>query len=400
MLTAATRPLRPFALKRRFAALLGVLFCILLLFPAMASGAQPRLLPAPNSADLWGYVDAKNGRTVIPARYTRAGMFQNGAAVVHMSFPQAAYSKWDENGKMHLVIPRGDGLIDTKGTHILTPVDGQFISPARVDFESPSSPPLAGLYLVQNFSGWGVFDLKKGWLLEAGPYEDISFMPDGSFSFNGGSYISAAPERNIYFAPNGYVIRKVELGLRAFILESILYPGVLGVATWSGEQLTKSSYYSITPYAACSRWGAMTMDSRLDIFDMKGKILQTYTPDFNPQVSDGGTITIVRSRETFIVDPCKLKLTSWRDYKAPEIKRQPEPDVGVVVVSWGDRAMLMDEEGNELISPVYDMILQGADGYWWGHKPNESDGESAAASADSGWVLIDERSGKEIRMLE
>lgn len=373
-------------------------FMFLLAAPVYAFAAGPTLLPAPDSSGKWGYVDAASGKVVVEPRYARAGMFHHGFAVVHMAFPQASYSVWSLSGEQVDVLPQGDGLIDASGNEVLPAMDGQFVTPASPASELHKSEPaiLPGLYEVRGFGGRGVIDMQSGWVLEIGQNENIRFMADGSFVFNGSTYISAAPERNIYLAPDGYLIADVDLASRTFLLEdaeraesrrnSIENKGFVGVAHWTGELLNKTPYAALARHGQCGRWSGVTLGGRLDLFDDSGEVIHTIATDLSPRLLGDVAIQLRRGMDYFVFDPCGLKEIPSVEYTQLPRDSGPEPEFRVELRS--GLALLVDRWGNELIPPRYEMLLPAGYGYWWGRY----DGVK--------WVLIDVKSGLEIRIPE
>lgn len=392
---------------------------------ADASVEAGRLLPAPDQSGKWGYVDAADGRVVIAPRYSRAGMFNGGYAVVHLSFPQAGYTVFAEDGARLPALPRGDGIINVAGEEVLPPLDGQFVAPAvpegaRRESDLSGPPGLPGLFEVRNSGGRGVLDAESGWVLELGPNEDIRFQPDGSFIFNGSGYISAAPERDIYFAPGGWRISGVDLARRLFRLEGRATGregrslGLAGLARWSGESLNPSPYRDLADFAACGRWAGLTPDGRLELFDDSGTVLRDLPAELEPRLAGGG-ILFASGGAALTLDPCSLKESpapvpppapplesspvpsqesSPAPWSAPWSAQSPDPSPGRLaepefrVVLRDSKALLLDGQGRERIPPLYEILLPAGYGYWWGRY------------AETQWVLIDAADGREIRISE
>lgn len=379
-----------------FRTLIAVLISMPLLLSLTSFACGTTLLPAPDMFDKWGYVDAANGQVIVEPRYTRAGMFRGGFAVVHMSFPAASYSVFTLDGEQVDVFPKGDGILNEEGFEILPVVNGQFVNPAHfaaVD-KYEEDGVLPGLFEVENIAGRGVFDGERGWVLEPGAYENIKFFSDGSFVIDGGTYWGAAPERDIFFAPAGYLIIQVDLKSQSFLLqkksasdrsdaggqEQTVEPS-MAISSWSGEFLTRKPYKNLQVYPACSRWAGLAADGSMDIFDASGTILRELGTSTKPQALFN-TIIFSNGREFVYLEPCSLRdqptmpSSAWRNFEEPEHK----------VLLRDNKVLLLDHEGNELIPPLYEVLLPAGEGYWWGRY-----------EADR-WILINSADGQEVRM--
>jgi hypothetical protein len=215
-------------------ALAAAVFALAGFFPLRATAAvETELIPAPDDAGLWGYVDANTLKTRIPARFVVANFFEDGLAKVAVASeeePRTVNFIMDgETKREATVYPVGYGLIDR---------DCEEVLPARFTSVQPAgeTPALKGIYLVnsQRFDvydpvsgrifnaalpsanpGNAVFHREKGWLLSQGERGGIFFYEDGAFSCDGVWYIDGKS----HSAPEGCIITRHDAERRVFYIK-------------------------------------------------------------------------------------------------------------------------------------------------------------------------------------
>ena len=374
------------------AGILAAVFCVTLCAMLLPLGsalfrAEPAPLPAPDAGGMWGYVDRETGQTRIPARYTEAGLFNHGFAVVGQAQPPVVY--YTVYGEQGISVAVCQGLIAEDGHEVL-PVQYYSVRPAIVDEKAVLPEALPALYLVSDGDGVGLFHAEKGWLLPIGKQGRIFFEKDGSYFYgaldvyDGGSLSRQAmryhKDGKTVAAPSGYAFTGVEPGGKALRLRVAPAPDVprkrnpleapakIAIADMQGKLLSAEAYQEIQAVSGCGRWaglilpegykerswdpfpfseedadGAFPPDAvRLDIFDAAGKEWARL-PMVKPPEWAGDTIRYISGGREHTLNVCTL------ESRSQELS---------LIFRTGGKYGIKSQNGTVTVPPTYGLIMR------------------------------------------